>query len=67
MHDAATVTLIILTATLVWRSLLSSPDATPGIRVGEGGRVGDKTLVLAAVRARSPHSTRRHRARIEGF
>lgn len=55
MHDAATFTLIILTAALLWRSLLSSPDAPPGIRAGEGEKTGFMTLAPAAARVKSPH------------
>lgn len=59
MHDAVTITLIILTVALLRRSLLTSPDATPGIRTGGGVQSGIPAPVV--VKADRPQSAlRRH-------
>ncbi len=58
MHDAVTITLIILAAALLRRSLLPSPDVAPGVRVGE--RASGKTaLVPILIEADRPQSARR--------
>jgi hypothetical protein len=61
MHDAATITLIILTVALLRRSLLS-PDAAPGIR-DEVGKPGITAPARVVVEADRPLSARRGRAR----
>ncbi len=62
MIDAVTVTLIILTVALLRRSLLTDPDAAPGVRE-EGRASGEKALVPVEVRAKSPHPARTNRNR----
>jgi hypothetical protein len=62
MIDAVTVTLIILTVVLLRRSLLTDPDAAPGVRE-EGEAYGDKALVPVKVRANYPHPVRTRRSR----
>jgi len=60
MYDAVTVTLIILAAALLRWSLLSDPNARPGVRV-DGEDDGLTTLVPARVRTDSPHPARNAR------
>ncbi len=55
MHEAITVTLIILIAVLLRRSLLTDTDATPGVlSVGEEND-GFTTLAPVVITAESPH------------
>lgn len=58
MHEAATLTLIILIAVLLRRSLLSDPDAAPGIRA-EGEGHSFTALAPVIVPADRPHPARR--------
>ena len=62
MHDAATITLIILTVALLRRSLLTSPDASPGIRAEERNS-GIPAPAPVVVEADSPQPARRGRAK----
>lgn len=65
--DAAHFILIILTAALLRWSLLSFPDAPPGIRAGEGEMTGFMTPVPVVARVKSPHSARWPQAGTRGF
>ncbi|MBU4244027.1 MAG: hypothetical protein KUA35_01130 [Pseudodesulfovibrio sp.] len=68
MQTVATFSLLILIAALLRRSLLTPPDATPGIRDGDDETDdGFKTLVPVVVRASSPHSTRRPKSGAKRF
>ena len=60
MHDAATITLIILTLALLRGSLLTSPDAAPGIRDEEESGITVRVPVI--VEADRPQSARRGEA-----
>ena len=60
MNDAVTLTLIILTVAMLRWSLLTGPDAAPGVR-SEGRDKGFKTLVPARIRTDSPHPVRKAR------
>ena len=62
MIDAVTVTLIILTAALLRWSLLTDPDAAPGVREDEGS-IGNMGLAPVKVRATNPHPARIRRTR----
>lgn len=62
MHDAVTVTLIILIAALLRRSLLTNPSADGGTREGEEEKVF-MAPALTPVRVERPHTTRRVRHR----
>ncbi len=62
MHDAVTITLIILTVVLLRRSLLTNPDADQGVRRGED-RKGSKAPCPVAVKTGSPQPVRRRRFR----
>lgn len=57
MHDAVTVTLIILIVALLRRSLLTDPGAENGARAG-GEKDGYMTLAPVPVRVDHPHTTR---------
>ncbi|CCH49684.1 conserved protein of unknown function [Pseudodesulfovibrio piezophilus C1TLV30] len=62
MHDVVTVTLVILIAALLRRSLLTDPDASPGVRAG-GIKSGDMTLAPIFVKTDNPQSSRRSEPR----
>lgn len=62
MHDAATITLIILTVALLRRSLLTDPDAHDGVRKGGGRKHGSKAIPVP-VRTGSPQPARSKRTR----
>lgn len=66
MHDAVIVTLCILTAALLRRSLLTDPDATPGVRSG-GRKEGLPTLAPATVEVKRPPIARRAKPKREGL
>jgi len=59
MYDAVAVTLIILIAVLLRRSLLSDSDAAPGVRAGEEDNNGFTALAPVIVKADRPHPARR--------
>jgi len=54
MHNVFKITLAILAAVLLRRSLLTNPDASPGVRI-EGKNQGLMTLIPERVRADRPH------------
>ena len=58
MYDAATLSLIILIAVLLRRSLLTDPDVAPGVRA-DGADFGSSALVPVIVPADRPHPARR--------
>lgn len=66
MHDAVIVTLCILIAVLLRRSLLTDSDAAPGVRAGRR-TTGSTTLAPVVVTAESPHPARRAKAKREGL
>ncbi len=55
MHEAVTVTLIILAAALLRRSLLTDPDASPGVRSDGRDNDGFTALAPVTIKADSPH------------
>jgi|GEM_PF-2323940 len=60
MHDAVTVTLIILIAALLRRSLLTDLDASAGVREEEENS-GFPALIPVSVKAERPHPAWRNR------
>jgi len=67
MHDAATITLIILAVALLRRSLLTDPDADNGVRRGEEDfdedKFGSRVVCPVTVRTGSPQPFRRNKSR----
>ncbi|SOB59160.1 conserved protein of unknown function [Pseudodesulfovibrio profundus] len=66
MHDAVTITLILLIVALLRRSLLTPPDVTRDVR-GVYENDGTTALVPIPVKAQSPHRAGRNDRNREGL